>query len=164
MSLLYQNDPRLSELIAGNGCELLCTIAIPSLHVNRFLSPREVSKLTEYCIEQRMIGPRLSISHATSARAVMHETFRSLGIVDMRGDQVGSLIHGNVSWWGWYGETCFDYAIHRGRLLNDAPHSVLLDMSLREIYNPYPSKHIVQDGAIFLYRVKRTDDWKIAYE
>jgi len=153
MSLLYQNDPRLPDCIQHYGCNLLATAALPQLFLWRFLSPEQVIQLKDWLVEENLVTGDMMLIEPETPGAIISKVGGMLGESRLRGEQVGSIAKGTVTFWGHVTEYTYDYAISRVRLYNGLQHFVTCDDNFRLLYNPHPRYTDYRIYEYLLYRL-----------
>jgi len=142
--MIRQNNKWLHDEPKAIGCEYLACLAGAEIATGGYLNPTDVNLIWHVGKQCDKIDPKLGLNRPDSYRWLFDKYFEYNSLDDFRGDQVGSLLNGIVSFWDWWHATAFNLVIERRVTLTGVPHSVLLDDRFKEIYNPAPW---IRDGS-----------------
>lgn len=155
MAISFQHSTDYNPEIRDIGCEYLCCLAAASHRTNRMISTESVNYIWECLIDEDLVDPRTGLDMMLSYYRTFDLVFDILDLPEFHGDQVGNIVNGRVTYWGWVTKQHFNYVVRRMKTKNGANHSVLLDKFFRPLYDPAPG---YPGGATFGLCLFHVDD------
>lgn len=153
MGISFQSSLDFIGPIRDLGCEYLSCLAMAVHYAKSSLSTLSINAIWKILVEEDLANSNFGLHSALSFYRTFDLAFDFLNKTTFSGDQVGAIIDGKVTYWGWVQDHYFNYAIRRMVTANGTRHSVLLNQDFIEIYNPAPEYSGGRTVGIFLFQV-----------